>query len=366
MHPVGGVRSGLHALIHAILLLRRRGAEGPLVVAAEASVHPLFVGSFKRLGVLSPEGFGCRPFDVDQRGFFISGAAAAVCLESAVADNADPTARIERFPLCADATHLTGGDPNGRVLRHLLSQVINNRPVDLIHAHATGTTFNDPIELAAIDSAIIADGSIPAIYSHKGASSATVWVRRGLWPSSSTVCLIRNQSCREILKLAGLSAREMFISISTLFIGPFVAASQSPQVLAGRWRVFRLLGRALMASLINSMGSSMEDDNALSRPVRIEYFSADNVFRLAEIRLRFLAFVIDGFVSFGIFIVAVLITDAIMPKVNYFQNQDQLHRTSDIIEFIWLIANWLYFAGMESSPCQATLGKLVAGLKSCR
>src|SRR5204862_7358830 len=68
------------------------------------------------------------------------------------------------------ATHLTGGDPEGTTLRRLLNHVVDGQPVDLVHAHATGTEMNDPIELAAIESALPADQDPPAIlYSHKGA-----------------------------------------------------------------------------------------------------------------------------------------------------------------------------------------------------
>jgi 3-oxoacyl-[acyl-carrier-protein] synthase II len=161
--------SGVHALVHAILLLRSGVARRALVVAAEASVHPLFLGSFKRLGVLPKEGFGCRPFDLDRDGFLMSEAAAAVCLESDETSRA--IASIERFALGGDATHLTGGDPDGRTLRYLLNRVVDGRPVDLFHAHATGTPFNDPIELAVIESSVASNGRelAPSIYSHKGA-----------------------------------------------------------------------------------------------------------------------------------------------------------------------------------------------------
>ena len=47
--------SGLHALIRATMMIQSGEAERVLVVAAEASVHPMFVASFKRLGVLPPE-----------------------------------------------------------------------------------------------------------------------------------------------------------------------------------------------------------------------------------------------------------------------------------------------------------------------
>jgi 3-oxoacyl-[acyl-carrier-protein] synthase II len=161
--------SGLHALIRAAMMIQRGEADRVLVVAAEASVHPLFLASFKRLGVFPPEGFGCRPFDEGRAGFLMSEAAAAVCLEAVASDRLPQTyARIDRFALGGDATHMTGGDPAGSTLRHLLARVVDNRPVELIHAHGTGTTFNDAIELAAFDDLCIGD-SAPTVYSHKGA-----------------------------------------------------------------------------------------------------------------------------------------------------------------------------------------------------
>ena len=163
--------SGLHALIRAAMMIRSGEAERVLVVAAEASVHPLFLASFRRLGVLPREGVSCRPFDRDRDGFLMSEAAAAVCLDAAESDRSRPLrayARIERFAMGGDATHMTGGDPDGSTLRNLLRRVIADRPVDLFHAHGTGTTFNDPIELSAIDDTI-GPGSSAAVYSHKGA-----------------------------------------------------------------------------------------------------------------------------------------------------------------------------------------------------
>lgn len=157
--------SGLHALIHAAILLSTGGARRAIVVAAEASVHPLFVGSFRRLGVLAREGEGCRPFDVNRTGFLMSEAAAAVCLE--IEETSRSLAAVDRFALGADAFHLTGADPEGKVMRRLLANVIADQPVDLVHAHATGTRLHDPVELAAIEATT--GGAFSAIYSHKGA-----------------------------------------------------------------------------------------------------------------------------------------------------------------------------------------------------
>jgi 3-oxoacyl-[acyl-carrier-protein] synthase II len=171
---IGGARttisaacaSGLVALATAVNMIAAGQADRALVVAVEASVHPLFIASFARLGVTAPPGHGCRPFDRARAGFLMSEAAAAVCLDSSDAPIGTPIARIDRFALGGDAVHLTASASDGATLRRLLGHVIANQPVDLIHAHGTGTVLNDPIELAAIESAL----TRPAIaYSHKGA-----------------------------------------------------------------------------------------------------------------------------------------------------------------------------------------------------
>jgi 3-oxoacyl-[acyl-carrier-protein] synthase II len=164
--------SGLHALVRGAMMIRSGEARQVLVVAAEASVHPLFLGGFQRLGVLAAPGAGCRPFDRNRSGFYMSEAAAAVVLEAEDGDRAEESAGriyLENFALGGDATHLTGGDPHLRTLRHLLARVIGGRPVDLVHAHGTGTPTNDDAELAAIESAVTRRRNPPSLYSHKGA-----------------------------------------------------------------------------------------------------------------------------------------------------------------------------------------------------
>jgi 3-oxoacyl-[acyl-carrier-protein] synthase II len=158
--------SGLHALIRAAMALLSGEARRVLVVAVEASVHPLFVSSFQRLGVLAPEGHGCRPFDQRRNGFILSEAAAAVCLESSHHPIGRPIVHVDRFALGSDGTHLIAGDCDGKTLRRLLARVAAGQKIDLIHAHATGT-MGDPMELSAIES-IVGD-SQPILYSHKAA-----------------------------------------------------------------------------------------------------------------------------------------------------------------------------------------------------
>ena len=157
---------GLHGLIRAAMMIQNGDARRVMVVAAEASVHPLFLASFQRLGVFPPAGELCRPFDLHRSGFLMSDASAAICVEAGPSDRA--IAVIDRFALGGDATHLTGSDPHGKVLRYLLKKVIADDPIDLVHAHGTGTVANDNTELAALES-IISGDSPTHLYSHKAA-----------------------------------------------------------------------------------------------------------------------------------------------------------------------------------------------------
>ncbi len=158
--------SGLHALARAVLAIESGEARRALVVAADASVHPLFISSFKRLGILAPEGHGCRPFDLNRAGFIISEAAAALCLESLDHATAPPLVKIAAWSLASDAAHLTGCDPHALALKKML-QRIAPLDLDLIHAHATGTHLNDPVELSALSA--LHFNSHPILYSHKAA-----------------------------------------------------------------------------------------------------------------------------------------------------------------------------------------------------
>ncbi|HSZ54507.1 MAG TPA: beta-ketoacyl synthase N-terminal-like domain-containing protein [Tepidisphaeraceae bacterium] len=159
--------SGLHALIRGVLMIETGEAHRVLVVAAEASVHPLFIGSFLRLGIIAGEEAGCRPFDQSREGFWISEAAAAVLLERA--DPQKSGVAVDRVAMAADATHLTRNSDDAVPLARALEQVCAGNPVDLIHAHGTGTLHNDASELAVLEKLAEGQQFRPHVYSHKGA-----------------------------------------------------------------------------------------------------------------------------------------------------------------------------------------------------
>ena len=165
----GACASGLLALIRAADLIRQGTCDQALVVAAEASTHRLFQANFQRLGVVATNEEGCRPFDTARRGFLLAEAASAVFLSRKLI-GVGPCVMVDRACHLADATHLTGPDPRATALRRLLSE-LGPIPVDLVHAHGTGTLQNDAAELPAIIDAF--DHSHPAVFSHKHAIGHT-------------------------------------------------------------------------------------------------------------------------------------------------------------------------------------------------
>lgn len=163
--------SGLLALIRACLMIRTGECRRAVVVATESSVHPLFLGSFARLGILPGREIGCRPFDEARYGFLMSEASATVCIEASegLETDSEPHVIIDRYAMGGDAHHLTANDPAGVTLRRIVREVAGCQSIDLVHAHGTGTETNDPVELAAIDCAVPAGDIAPILYSHKAA-----------------------------------------------------------------------------------------------------------------------------------------------------------------------------------------------------
>jgi 3-oxoacyl-[acyl-carrier-protein] synthase II len=158
--------TGLLAFIRAAMLLEQGDADRVIVVAAESSLHPLLLQSYKRLGVLAAPGELIRPMDENRSGFFVSEAAAAICLERAFPRPGD--VMIDRYAQGSDATHITGVDPAGQTLRNCLARCHGEGAVNFIHAHGTATVLNDPVELSALDDEA-SDWKRPLVYSHKAA-----------------------------------------------------------------------------------------------------------------------------------------------------------------------------------------------------
>lgn len=147
---VAACSSGMHALHWAARAIDQGACRRALVVAADASAHPLFESSFARLGVLAkpgPDGHRrcrplSRPYRADRGGFVLSEGAAAVALEPA--EGCSGTLQVLDTWAGGDGTSLVALDPTTASLRHGLQTLANRAgsAIDFVHAHATGTSHD--------------------------------------------------------------------------------------------------------------------------------------------------------------------------------------------------------------------------------
>lgn len=72
---------------------------------------------------------------------------------------------------------------------------------------------------------------------------------------------------------------------------------------------------------------------------------------------RWVAFIIDGLIIYGPLVLLMI------PAIIAGGDSDMSDGLALLIEFLGVVAGWLYFALMESSSSQATLGKMALGLK---
>ena len=179
--------TGSHAVIRAVGLILDGQAECVLAGAAEASLTPLYLAAFTRMGVMansSGEGVekACRPFDCRRSGLVPAEGAAALVLESATTARkrgARILAQITSYWQGMHALDLLKLEPDGRSLAVGISQVLSRAglsagDLDYICAHGTGTIANDASETQAIKSALGPAASEVSISSHKGAIGHTL------------------------------------------------------------------------------------------------------------------------------------------------------------------------------------------------
>lgn len=191
-HYVAACASSLTALHHARQSLLREPVCAPassqvpaprpqtpnhaLVVTAEASLLPLFIHSYRRLGVLAeqtPQGYRERPLDNTRRGFMLGEAGAAVLLTRVPTEEEPLPGETELLDtaFACEAYDLIRPSPTMPALRRIATQLFTNRPIDVIHPHAPGTTDHDPAELNAYIDTLKHTGQseMPNLYACKGA-----------------------------------------------------------------------------------------------------------------------------------------------------------------------------------------------------
>ena len=178
--------TGTHAVIRAAGLILDGQADRVLAGAAEASLTPLYLAAFARMGVLADGRVdaerACRPFDRQRSGLVPAEGAAALVVESATAARkrgAKILARISGYWQGMHALDLLQLEPDGHSLAVGLRQVLRRSgltadSLDYICAHGTGTMTNDASETEAIKSALGPAARRLSISSHKGAIGHTL------------------------------------------------------------------------------------------------------------------------------------------------------------------------------------------------
>jgi 3-oxoacyl-(acyl-carrier-protein) synthase len=145
-----------------------RGAVDRVVVAAGYLVESDQFALFDAGRALADDGV-VRPFSLDRRGLLLGDGVAAVVLEAG-----EGIAEIAGWGRAGDAYHPCRPDPDGRGLTRAIESALSKAglPPDVvgyINANATGTTYSDASEAAAINRVFATDvpvSSTKAVHGH--------------------------------------------------------------------------------------------------------------------------------------------------------------------------------------------------------
>jgi 3-oxoacyl-(acyl-carrier-protein) synthase len=158
--------SGGHVLAEARALILDGRADVVLCGAADASLAPLVLASYQKLGLLAPVGPNpaeiCRPFAADRAGFYVGeGAAAFVVCSTDLARRLGLNVRaiLEASAAGAAATGLVDSPADGAALGQVIRLAmarggVSPGEVDLVVAHGTATRDGDLNETRALRAAL--------------------------------------------------------------------------------------------------------------------------------------------------------------------------------------------------------------------
>ncbi len=179
--PVAACATGLASINRGAELIREGMCDAVLAGSADASLTPVVLASYTRLGVLArgfadPSEAG-RPFDRRRSGFFIGEGAAVLALERldvAAARGARVLGEWLAGGSLADARGLIHLEPDGASLARLIGDTLRRAEVgpeeiDHVNMHGTGTRENDVCETRGIRKVFGAHADRLACSSLKGA-----------------------------------------------------------------------------------------------------------------------------------------------------------------------------------------------------
>lgn len=173
---VAACASGLTA-VHAArcAMLNNPQLRTLLVVACEASLLPMFIHGYRRLGVLPPltqRGYRGRPLDRRRCGFMLAEQAAAVLLLRVDHSEPLPPDQIELLDtaIACEAYDLVRSRPQMTAMSHIVQRLVQSGPISFLHPHAPGTAEHDARELAVCAAALEKSATgVSDLYACKGA-----------------------------------------------------------------------------------------------------------------------------------------------------------------------------------------------------
>jgi 3-oxoacyl-[acyl-carrier-protein] synthase II len=155
---------------YSIIMAARRIATGKsdivLAGSSEASLTPLMMAAFDRMGVLShgldAPSAAMKPYNSRRDGFAMGEGAGALVVESlssALKRGAAIRAEIAGWALGTESYHIASMEPSGEsiasTIRHALEKAGLDPPdLDYINSHGTATKQNDVIETRALKLAL--------------------------------------------------------------------------------------------------------------------------------------------------------------------------------------------------------------------
>ena len=182
--------SGLSALQQGAALIRRGLADAVFVAGADL-ISQFVLSGFNSLKSFDPD--GCRPFDKSRIGLSLGEGAAAIILVKRKLLSS-PGILLAGFGTSNDANHLTGPSRDGSGLalairRALAKAQIAPEQIDYVHAHGTGTPYNDAMESLALRS--VFGDRVPPFGSSKGIFGHTLGVA-GVLETALCVAAMQN------------------------------------------------------------------------------------------------------------------------------------------------------------------------------
>lgn len=179
MTPVMADASGTAAIAHAWQNIVLGEADIAICGGVETVIEAVPVAAFCQLGMLSTDNDdpprACRPFDKDRDGMVFGEGGALLLVETeahAKARGAPILARLMGAAITSDGCDVVKPDPTGERAGDAIARAVDLAgltpgDIDLINAHAAGTTFGDVAEARAIRRALGAH--YPAVYAPKAA-----------------------------------------------------------------------------------------------------------------------------------------------------------------------------------------------------